>query len=514
MGAFFHGAEVVELSQGVIPIQAVRSGIVGLVGTAPSWAVQAPAIAPAINTPTLVSSPLDAAMFGPLIQGYTIPYALAAIQEQGVGQVIVVNVFDPTRHYTTITNAPLSFPAAPAAQVINLGHMGISSTGTPGKPVVKNSAGTTTYVEGTDYVVDYFNGLITAKSGGAITSGEAMEITYSYDDPSKVVDADIIGTISGGVYTGFEALQTTWGTMGFFAKILIAPSFSRDATVAAAMIAMANTLRAMALIDCPAATTPAAAIANRGTVGNAFDTNSNRAMLLAPHLLFTDEGVVPTGVTVIAATGVPVTQVSGATMSSSYSSWMAGVMAQNDYANGYWFSPSNKEILGVLGPDVAMYQNPSDPNSDPNNLNAAGIVTVFNSYGTGILTWGNRSAEFPTGTNPDNFIPIRRTMDVIEDSAIQSMLQFIDQPITAALIDVICESVNGFLRSLVQRGGLIDGKCTFNPAENPSTQLAAGQLVLDIAIMPPPPLERLTFNVSLNQNFLTELQTQVQASAQ
>jgi len=42
------------------------------------------------------------------------------------------------------------------------------------------------------------------------------------------------------------------------------------------------------------------------------------------------------------------------------------------------------------------------------------------------------------------------------------MLQFIDMPINTALIDGITESVNSFMRTLISRGALIDGKCWFD----------------------------------------------------
>src|ERR1700676_5213289 len=100
--SFLHGIEVIEVSSGPVPVTVVKSAVIGLVGTAPSWAVQAPSTAPDVNVPTLVSSALDAAKFGPLVRGYTIPHALRAIQNQGAGQVIVVNVFDPSRHFTSV----------------------------------------------------------------------------------------------------------------------------------------------------------------------------------------------------------------------------------------------------------------------------------------------------------------------------------------------------------------------------------------------------------------------------
>jgi hypothetical protein len=101
---------------------------------------------------------------------------------------IAAPVFNPTRHFTTLTEL-FSFPAS-GPQVVNLGHMGISSTETPGKPVVKSSAGSETYIEGTDYSVDYLDGVVAALADGALTAGKTVESTFSYNDPPKVEDAD------------------------------------------------------------------------------------------------------------------------------------------------------------------------------------------------------------------------------------------------------------------------------------------------------------------------------------
>src|SRR5208282_4762903 len=123
-------------------------------------------------------------------------------------------------------------------------------------------------------------------------------------DPTKVQHSDIIGAVSGGVYTGMQALQTTFGTMGFFAKILIAPGYSQFADVATAEIALANQIRAVTLVDAPPSTPVASAIGNRGVTGNAFNTSSKRAILCYPQETFYDTGIVPTGVT-LGTTGAP-----------------------------------------------------------------------------------------------------------------------------------------------------------------------------------------------------------------
>ncbi|HUO06575.1 MAG TPA: phage tail sheath subtilisin-like domain-containing protein [Candidatus Binataceae bacterium] len=497
--SFLHGVEVIEVTNGPLPITVVKSAVIGLVGTAPAWAVEPPAVVPSPNVSTLVSSALDAENFGPLIRGYTIPYALAAIQEQGAGQAIVVNVFDPALHYSAITAQAGQFPAS-GAQAINLGHMGIVS----GTVTVTNSSGSTTYVENTDYTVDYVNGVIAQKTGGSMTSNESVKVTFHYADPTKVADSDVIGAVSGGVYSGLQALQTTYGTMGFFPKILIAPGYSQNADVAGAMTATANSIRAMALIDSPPSTAAATAISNRGATSNAFNTSSARAILCYPQESFYDTGLISTGVT-IDSSGAAITAAANANAVGPYSQWVAGAMAAKDLAQGYWWSPSNTQVEGILGPDVQLYASILDPNCDVNILNAAGIVTVFNAFGTGLRVWGNRSAAYPSSTAPDNFISVRRTMDVIEESVELAMLQFIDQPISNALIGAILASANAFVRSLIQRGALVAGSVSYDPSENPPAQIAAGQLVFDVDVMPPPPAERITFRTFIDITLLQQL---------
>ena len=271
--SFLHGVEVIEVPNGPVPVTVVKSAVIGLVGTAPSWAVASPSVAAGINTPTLVSSALDAASFGPLARGYSIPYALAAIQAQGAGQAIVVNVFDPSRHFTAIAATAFTFSTQ---GMINLGHMGVSNV-----VVTSNPVGTT-YASGTDYTLDAGNGTITivpTGSGGHIAAGASVLIAFNYADPTKVVDADVVGAITSGVYTGMQSFQTTYGTLGLFPKILIAPGYSQDATVATALNSMAIRIRAMALVDSPPATSATTAIANRGVVGNSFASSSNRTIL-------------------------------------------------------------------------------------------------------------------------------------------------------------------------------------------------------------------------------------------
>lgn len=146
----------------------------------------------------------------------------------------------------------------------------------------------------------------------------------------------------------------------------------------------------------------------------------------------------------------------------------------------------------------------NDPNTEANLLNENGIVTVFNSFGTGYRVWGNRSAAWPTKTDPKNFISVRRTADIIAESIEYSTQQFLDRPITVT-IDSVLSMVNAFIRTLIGRGALVDGKCYFLRDKNPESELALGHLTFNYEIMPPTPAERITFEQVVNIELLKNL---------
>lgn len=316
----------------------------------------------------------------------------------------------------------------------------------------------------------------------------AVHATSGTPDPSKVIAADIIGEVdTDGNSSGLQALIGTYNLFGYVAKMLIAPGYCTQNAVATEMIAVADKLRAMALIDAPVGTTVNEAIAGRGASGTInFNTSNKRAVLCFPHVKRYDT-----------ATDTEVLE--------PLSQRLAGVIAARDVEKGYWWSPSNAEIKGIVGMELPITALINDSTTEANALNEAGIVTLFNSFGTGIRTWGNRSAAFPTNTSPENFINVQRTADILHESIEYNMLQYIDRPINQALIDTIRESVNGFIRTLVMRGALIDGKCVYDPAKNPTTEIAAGHLTFDLEFMPPTPAERITFESYINIELLKAL---------
>ncbi len=467
---FLHGVESIEIEKGARPISIVKTAVVGLICTAPIGAV---------NQPTLVLSDRHAAQFGSQLPGFSAAQALDAIFDQGAGTVIVINVLDPAIHKTTITDETVVFSGDKA---------NTSKPAWVNAVTLKNTAGTSTYALNIDYTCDPLTGAINRLAGGAIAANASVKASYDYADPSKVTPGDIIGAVdSAGKRSGLQALLDTYTLMGFFAKILIAPGFCTLNSVATEMISMATRLRGVALIDAPIGTTPAQAIAGRGSSGTInFATSSDHAILCYPHAKVYDDAT-------------------GTDRLEPLSQRLAGVICAKDNEKGYWWSPSNTEIKGITGMERPLSAMINDATSEVNMLNEVGIVTLFNSFGTGIRVWGNRTAAWPTVTHPRNFINIRRTFDMLRESVEYAMLQFIDSPIDAALIDSIKESVNGFIRLQIGRGALIDGKCIFDPTKNPVTEIAAGHLTFDIEAMPPTPGERISFETFINIDLLKRL---------
>ena len=310
---------------------------------------------------------------------------------------------------------------------------------------------------------------------------------------TPVGSADIIGTIDAvtGKRTGMQAFKDCYQLFGFFPKILIAPGFSSLAPVSTALTTIATAIRAITFFDAPVGITVQQAITGRGPGGTInFSTSSDRAGLCYPMVKMFNPA---------AAAGV------GEIELANLSTVIAGAWSRRDQENGYWWSGSNLELLNVLGVERHIEAMINDPNSEANLLNEAGIITVFNSFGTGIRSWGNRSAAWPANTSQKNFLNVRRTFDVIMESMELSTLQYLDRPLDNAVIDDILESGNRFLRHQQANGAIAGGKVWLNKDLNPPESLANGHLIPSVEFAPYSPLERVTYQSEINIEYLRGL---------
>lgn len=468
---YLHGIETTEIERGPRAIKVVKSGVIALVGTAPAGPV---------NELTLALNEVDGAQFGPdTLDGFSIPRALSGIYAYGAGSVLVINVLNPAVHRSEITGEAREFGNNDQLQ---LGHGALQSL------TLKSADGATRYVEGSDYSVNLLTGKVSRLTAGSIAANGAVSADYVHADPSLVTAAEIIGAVNlAGQRSGLKAFADSYNLFGFFPKLFIAPGFSTLSAVSSELIASAEQLGAVAYIDAPIGSTVAQVIAGRGPAGSInFNSSSDRVRLCYPHVKVYD-----------AATD--------SERLEPLSIRAAGLRAKVDLDDGYWWSSSNRELVGVIGLERPLTARIDDPNSEVNLLNEAGITTVFNSFGTGLRLWGNRTAAWPTVSHMRNFENVRRTKDIIDESIRYSSLQFIDSPITQALIDSISESVNLFGRKLIGDGALLGFECWYDPARNPQTELQLGHLLFNYKLTVPLPFERGTYETEITGEYLANL---------
>lgn len=461
--AYHHGTETIRIDGGTSPVYTVDGAITAIVGTAPAGPV---------NQLVLCQTKKDFAQFGVELtgKGFTLPDAAHIWTRYKSGIAYVVNVCDPKKHKTQINDEVLTvdpdtlaaktkFPALQAGYEIKDGGI--------------------TLTEGRGYTINPLTGEIVF-----FRKPTSPRANYTYTDPAKVAEADIIGAYVAATAkrTGMELLKEGFNRFGADAKILIVPEFDKTATCRAAMEIVADNLKAIAYADGPKGTSLSKALEGRGPNGTInFATSSDRVHLFYPRT----EGLL----------GM-----------ESLATHTAGLRMKVDVEDGYWFSTSNRNLLGVTGIEVPLTARVDDPQSETNLLNARGITTVFNSYGTGYRLWGNRLACFPTTSHIKNFEVAQRTGDVIDESIRRAELKYIDRPIDDALIDTVIEDIRimfSGLKSIVGYDVALDNSYDLVDA------FSKGQIPIVYEYTPKLPGERITNTSVMTRKYLINLVSSV-----
>ncbi|KKM08402.1 hypothetical protein SY88_23725 [Clostridiales bacterium PH28_bin88] len=143
-----------------------------------------------------------------------LPYSVSrAIIAAATPVLVATSVFDfatidtsPTRlyfeQYTGETGSTGTVVDEDATAALN-GYVSLANKRLiPGTVVITNSAGTVTYVEGSDYVVDYANGRFMALA--TITNGQALKVDYQYDAIRK---GEMAAIERGKVQLSFKTIE-------------------------------------------------------------------------------------------------------------------------------------------------------------------------------------------------------------------------------------------------------------------------------------------------------------------
>jgi len=470
MTDFLHGVETIESEIGGQTITVIKSSVVALFGIAPTGPK---------NELVLCTTPADDAQFGKPLPGFNIPKTLQIIRAiAGSSPILVVNTFDATTNTTAVTaesqtvvGGKLKLANAPIGAVTIL-----LSDGTTPAPIVIN----------VDYTLDPFGNFQAISS--SIADNTVYKFTYKKLNASSVTPTQLKGGVDvDNNRTGIALFDLAFNMFGFNPKIFVSPEYSSLSAIADAMDTAAKKFRAVYFLDAPYGTTISGAISGRGIAGSlVFNTSDDRAYLLYPFLKTFDDYL-------------------QADADYPYSAFMAGVIIATDRDFGYWWSPSNKEIPNATGSERPIEWRINDANCEANLLNAAGISTIAAGYGTGIRTWGNHNASFPTSDSVRNFLNIRRADDMVIETMELASIDDIDKPLDQAQIDSIREKGNNLIRTLIQRKTVLPGsRVLYFPADNPSSQLAAGWVRFRRVYMIPTPTQRITYEDVLDINLLNQ----------
>lgn len=296
-------------------------------------------------------------------------------------------------------------------------------------------------------------------------------------------EAETIANIIGGVdaqtgdYKGVQAFLSAESIVHAAPRILIAPGFTHQRPnnqanpVISSMLVIADRLRAVIIADGPN-TNDQDAITWRKDFGNA------RVYVVDPWVkIFTDhEEVVPP------------------------SPYVAGLIARSDNENGFWWSPSNQEIYGIVGTARPVDFTLGDANCRANFLNENEVTTIIRQEGYRL--WGNRSCS----SDPKwAFLSVRRTADLINDSLLRAHMWAVDRNITRTYLDDVVESVNAYLAHLKALGAILGGQCYPDPELNTPANIAQGKVYFDFDFTPPYPAERIVFRSHLINDYIKEL---------
>jgi phage tail sheath protein FI len=219
--------------------------------------------------------------------------------------------------------------------------------------------------------------------------------------------ANLIGGVDSqtGAYTGVHAFLGAQSSVHVTPKLLIAPGFFAGPSgeladpLLVAMTGIAEKLRAIVIADGPN-TNDTAAIAAAVSAGNP------RVYSVDPFVINTSNEVVPA------------------------SSYVAGLISKVDTEQGFWWSPSNHVINGIIGTARPIDFSLGDSSCRSQFLNEHNVATIIRH--DGFRLYGNRT----TTNDPKwSFLSVRRTADNLHDALVQAHFWAIDRNISKTYFD-------------------------------------------------------------------------------
>ena len=463
---FLHGVEVIDIDTGARPISTVRASVIGIVGTAPD----ADATAFPLDTPVLIAgSRREAALLDLAGTGDgTLPSAVDTILDQTGAIIIVVRVAEEETAAETLANIMGGVNASTGNYEGLYGFLGAESILgfapriliAPGFTQTRNTGGIT--------------GIAVTAGGSGYTTAPAVSFSGGSGSGAAATATVVAGVVTAVTITdpgsGYTTAPTVAFTGGGGTSAAATASYGTTGNqVVAELIGIAEQLRGVIIADGPN-TTDTAAIAYAGDFG------SKRVFVVDPKIMKT------------------------ALVSEWASPAVAGLIAKSDAERGWWWSPSNQNINGIVGTYRPIDFKLGDYNARANLLNEQKIATIIRQ--DGYRLWGNRTLS---SDSKWAFLCVVRTADIIADSLTAAHLWAVDRGITKNYVTDVIEGVNSYLRYLTNIGAILGGECWADPDLNTADQIAQGKIFFDFQFTPVYPAEHITFRSHLVDDYIKSI---------
>lgn len=472
-----HGIFVNENPTSLAVPVAGTSGLQVVIGTAPVNMAEDPKAV--VNVPVLANNYSEAVQqlgYSDDFEAYTLCQSMfVSWKVFNISPVIFINVLDPAKHKKAMEETEVQVSEMQATVRVT----GILLEGL----TVKNSSGGTTLEAGKDFITGFdTNGYleITLLEAGKATSATTLKISGNVLDPAKVTKTDIIGgyDVSSGKETGIEVIRKVYPRLNLIPGILLAPGWSQDSGVGAALQAKTSGLNGIfkctALLDLD--TEKAKKYTDIKQVKEESGFSDKNGIVLWPMDLISGKVVYK---------------------SATAGALLAYTDAENDDVPS--LSPSNK-TMKVTGQALKDGTEVDLDQQQAATVNSYGVVTAINMNGWRM--WGNYTAAFPGSSDvKDIWIMVRRMFNWHANTFIQTYMDKVDDPANYRLIETVVDSENIRCASMAPdkwAGGVIE----FNLEDNPLTNIIAGKIKFRQRIAPYVPAQEITDELEYDVDML------------
>ena len=316
-----------------------------------------------------------------------------------------------------------------------------------------------------------------AKSLDAIVDqadAQIVIVRVPESDNADTLKANVIGSATGGNYTGLKALRRAKAVTGQTPKILGVPEMdSQD--VVSELVGLAQATRAFVY-------------ASAGGAESISEVTSYRQNFGQRELMLIDNDFLAFDTT--AKANKPAATIAR----------VLGARAKLDMQVGWHKSISNTEINGVSALKYGRTFDLLDKNCDANTLNNSEVTTLIRENGFRI--WGNRTCS----SDPMLAFEVAvRSAQIIQETIASAFLWAMDKPMHPSLIEDIIMGINAKLAEYVNKGYILGARVFLDKGKVTPQAIQAGQFAFDYEWTYVPPLENMVFNQHNTDTFFVNL---------